>query len=225
MALNPLCLSSSTPKPVACIAAVHAARTSACACGVARGTRRLLQKCDTWKATGTTLSCGGLSGNTPATDAGGPATARLRPWSPRRATGRATEKETPPRFFFFWKGFWSSRTGAARRRRPPRRVRADRRSRRRRRGPTELDAICAAWSARFTTTCVPPPSERARYGRALSVTRRPPRSESSEAPPKEPPGRSSACRSALNVFTDRSPTRGARRVSARKPSMPRRPRE
>ena len=32
MALNPLCFESSTPNPVACIAAVHAARTSVCAC-------------------------------------------------------------------------------------------------------------------------------------------------------------------------------------------------
>ena len=98
-----------------------------------------------------------------------------------------------PVFFFFWKGFWSSRTGggAASASAAPRSSRlADRTSRRRRRGPTELDAICAAWSARFTTTCVPPPSERARYGASRSVTRLrgSPRSGSSEAPPKEPPG-------------------------------------
>ena len=56
-------------------------------------------------------------------------------------------------------------------------------------GPTALDAICAAWSARFTTTCAPPPSERARYGPSRSVTLRPgsPRS-GSWAPPNEPPG-------------------------------------
>lgn len=89
---------------------------------------------------------------------------------------------------------------------------ADRRSRRRRRGPTELDAICAAWSARFTTTCVRPPSERARYGASRSVTRLrgSPRSGSSEAPPKEPPG--SLVRMPIGVERLHRQITGARRA-------------
>lgn len=39
-------------------------------------------------------------------------------------------------------------------------------------GPTDDDAISAAWSARFTTTRAAPPSDRALYGPSRSVTGR-----------------------------------------------------
>ena len=121
-------------------------------------------------------------GSTPAADAGGPATARPRPWSRRREAGVLSARKDA--------GVCEPvRLSERRRLAAPSPARFGSARRRLCLGPTALDAICAAWSARFTTTCAPPPSERARYGPSRRVTLRPgsPRS-GSWAPPNEPPG-------------------------------------